>query len=131
MRAPIILPTILFLSMSAPVRADFAMLPSEKGDALPASKASETPKLAEKRPKTRAERKPIRARGFGNRIPLSFAIRQIVPPPIKVKFSREADRGALVDWRGGRAWPSVLRDAVRPLGLGVVLRQNVVSVTPR
>ncbi|ATQ70904.1 hypothetical protein CQW49_23275 (plasmid) [Methylosinus trichosporium OB3b] len=80
-------------------------------------------------PKVRGELKPTAARGFGNQIPLAFAIRQIVPPPIKVRFARDVDRGALVDWRGGRAWPSVLRDALRPLGLRVVARQGVVSIT--
>lgn len=131
MRATTILPILLFLCMPVPVNADFAMLQSEKGDTPPATAASAPPKLVAKGQKTRRELKPPRARGFGNRIPLSFAIRQIVPSPVKVRFAREDDRGALVDWRGGRPWPSVLREAVRPLGLRAVVRQNIVSVTPR
>jgi hypothetical protein len=131
MRAPIILPILLFSSITTPADADFVMLQSEKGDASPGRTAAEPSKPTEKRPKVRREPKPIPARGFGNQIPLSFAIRQIVPPPIKVRFARESDRGALVDWRGGRAWPSVLRDAIRPLGLRAVVRQSVVSITHR
>jgi hypothetical protein len=131
MRAPIILPILLSLSASTPADADFAMLPFDNANASPPQTAAEPPGSAEKMPKARGEPKPTAARGFGNQIPLSFAIRQIVPPPIKVRFAREVDRGALVDWRGGRAWPSVLRDAIRPLGLRVVARQGVVSITHR
>lgn len=133
MRAPIILPILLFMTMSTPAGADFAMLPSEKGEASPAPTAADTPRPTEKRAKLRREPKPkpTPARGFGNQIPLSFAIRQIVPATVKVRFAREADRDALVDWRGGRAWTSVLRDAVRPLGLRAVVRERVVSITNR
>jgi len=131
MRAPIILPILLFMTMSTAADADFAMLPSEKGGASPAPTAAELPRRAEKRLKVRREPKPTPARGFGNQIPLSFAIRQIVPATVKVRFAREADRNALVDWRGGRAWPSVLRDAIRPLGFRAIVRERQVSITHR
>ncbi|WP_036288535.1 hypothetical protein [Methylosinus sp. PW1] len=133
MRAPIILPILLIVTMSTPADADFAMLPSEKGEASPAPPAGDTPRPTEKRAKLRREPKPTPApaRGFGKQIPLSFAIRQIVPSTVTVRFAHEADRNALVDWRGGRAWPSVLGDAIRSLGLRAIVRERVVSITHR
>ncbi len=131
MRAPIILPILLFMTMSTAADADFSMLPSEKGEDSPAPPTAVPLRRVEKRAKIRKEPKPIAARGFGNQVPLSFAIRQIVPATVKVRFTRETDRSAIVDWRGGRAWPSVLRDAIHPLGLRALVRERVVSITHR
>lgn len=68
------------------------------------------------------------ARGFGAQIPLEFAVRQIVPSQLKVIYGAGADHKALVDWQGGKAWKLVLKDALRPLGLGIRLRANSVSI---
>jgi hypothetical protein len=145
MRASAVLllfPTLFLICPHRSAKADFALLPSEQA-AVSASPTSSdraphagTPKHAaslssKKSEKSHSTSKLPVARGFGRSIPLSFAVRQIVPSPLKVTFAREADRSALVDWRGGRPWPSVLREAVRPLGLRVVVRAKVVSVAPR
>ena len=66
--------------------------------------------------------------GFGKRIPLSFAVRQIVPPAVKVTYGPGADPEALVDWRGGHGWNRVLRDAVKPLGLRLVMTHMAVEI---
>ena len=66
--------------------------------------------------------------GFGKRIPLSFAVRQIVPPAVKVTYGPSADPDALVDWRGGQGWNRVLFDAVKPLGLRLVMTHMAVEI---
>jgi hypothetical protein len=66
--------------------------------------------------------------GFGTRIPLSFAVRQIVPRAVKVTYGPGADPNALVDWKGGQAWNRVLFDAVKPLSLRLVLSRTAVEI---
>ena len=66
--------------------------------------------------------------GFGNRIPLSFAVRQIVPPAVKVTYGPGADPDALVDWKGGQGWNRVLLNAVKPLGLRLVMTHMAVEI---
>jgi hypothetical protein len=68
------------------------------------------------------------AYGFGNRIPLSFAVRQIVPAAVEVTYGPGADPNALVDWKGGQAWNRVLLDAVKPLGLRLVMARMAVEI---
>jgi hypothetical protein len=66
--------------------------------------------------------------GFGDRIPLSFAVRQIVPPAVKVTYGPGADPNAPVDWKGGQAWNRVLSEAVKPLGLRLVISRMAVEI---
>ncbi len=68
------------------------------------------------------------AEGFGNQVPLSFAVRQIVPKAVKVTYGPGADPASLVDWKGGQAWNSVLLDAVRPLGLRLAMTYMAVEI---
>jgi hypothetical protein len=68
------------------------------------------------------------ARGFGDRVPLSFAVRQIVPATINVTYGAGVDPGALVDWRGGRSWRVVLADALKPLGLRAVFAATAIEI---
>ena len=69
------------------------------------------------------------ARGFGHDVPLSFAMRQIVPDGVRVAYGPDVDQDAIVDWVGGRPWDSVVRSTVSPLGLHAVIRGQVVSLT--
>ena len=140
---PIFMIPALFCSTA--VRADFAMLPpppqaptaatalappADSSPALPAPPVATPIALhpaasSSDRPARKAnEHTPQIALGFGEQIPLSFAVRQIVPQTVTLHFSRAADRDALVDWHGGRRWPSVLRDAIRPLGLRLSVRHH-------
>ena len=57
--------------------------------------------------------------GFGDHVPLSFACRQIVPKIYKVGYGPSVDSNALVDWKGGQTWPTVLGRAIKPLGLHI------------
>ena len=68
------------------------------------------------------------AAGFGDQIPLSFAVRQIVPSDVRVTYGPGADPNARVDWKGGAGWNRVLLDAVKPLGLHLVMTSLAVEI---
>jgi hypothetical protein len=68
------------------------------------------------------------AAGFGDRIPLSFAVRQIVPSDVRVTYGSGADPNAHVNWKGGEGWNRVLLAAVKPLGLRLVMTSLAVEI---
>ena len=68
------------------------------------------------------------AYGFGDQIPLSFAVRQIVPPTVKVTYGPGTDPNSLVDWKGGQTWNRVLLGTVKPLGLRVIFTHTAVEI---
>jgi hypothetical protein len=68
------------------------------------------------------------AYGFGKSVPLAFACRQIVPYAVKITYGPGADQAVLVDWKGGDTWNHVLRDAVEPLGLHLVMTTMAVEI---
>ncbi len=137
MPSRIIMTIIVLLAPFTPALADFAMLPqddpptSQNSSDSPPADPSQRPaatKLPDKRNLPPAGHKIPLAVGFGEKVPLSFAVRQIVPPSLKVKYGDEAKSDAVVDWQGGREWPVVLRAAVRPLGLRVTVHGKSVSI---
>lgn len=69
------------------------------------------------------------ASGFGRHVPLSFAVRQIVPPNLHVIYANGIDSGVVVDWTGGQAWSAVLTRAVTPLGLRVQVSPTTVTIS--
>ncbi len=69
------------------------------------------------------------ARGFGRQVPLSFAIRQIVPSKVKVVLAADVNLDDLVDWDGARAWVEALRAAVLPLNLRVSVTPMTVTIS--
>jgi hypothetical protein len=60
--------------------------------------------------------------------PLAFACRQIVPSAVRITYGPGADQAVLVDWKGGDTWNHVLRDAVQPLGLHLVMTTMAVEI---
>ena len=68
------------------------------------------------------------AKGFGDDIPLRFAVRQIVPKTVRVVYGPGTSPDALVTWKGGQGWNWVLFHAVRPLGLRLVLTPMAVEI---
>jgi hypothetical protein len=68
------------------------------------------------------------ARGFGDNVPLAFACRQIVPPAVKVTIGPGASPQMLVSWKGGDTWNNVLHDAVKPIGLRLVMTYMAVEI---
>ena len=139
MRRPtLVLPTVVLLFAHA-AKADFVVI-SPEPPAFPQPRAAvvapndaSSPGAsgsAESVPDQTTPEKPRfkMAYGFGNEVPLSFACRQIVPPAVKVTYGPGADPHALVDWKGGRTWNHVLRDAVQPLGLHLVMTWMEVEI---
>lgn len=80
--------------------------------------------------KARAAKALAPAVGFGDAVPLKYAVLQIVPTTWRVAYGPGVDQDREVDWRGGKPWDESLRDAVRPLKLRVVLRGGVVQLVP-
>ena len=139
MRRPLlVVPTVLLLFAHA-AKADFVVTSPEppaarqsqatvvapNNDSLPAATGS-----AELVPdQARPDRPRFKlAYGFGNAVRLSFACKQIVPPAVKVTFGPGADPHALVNWKGGDTWNHVLRSAVQPLGLHLVMTWMAVEI---
>lgn len=111
-------------------RAEFQLAGS--GTSMPA--AQPAPSVPERddppaHPSAPARTGPGVAQGFGHQVPLAFAVRQIVPASVKVRFGDGIDpEDLLVDWKGGRPWPDVLRSTLRPPGLLVTFRPSAVLI---
>jgi hypothetical protein len=120
MRISIILTAITTITLIPTARADFAITGMPAPGPIVQSTPDNSPDPASRRFKL--------AHGFGHRIPLSFAVRQIVPPTVKVTYGPGADPNALVEWRGGQGWNHVLLDAVKPLGLRLVMSHLAVEI---
>jgi hypothetical protein len=123
MRSSMILTVLAATTLGAAARADFVItsMPQAPGP----------PTIVQANPDNSPDPSSTRfkmAYGFGDQIPLSFAVRQIVPPAVRVTYGPGADRNALVDWKGGQAWNRVLLDAVKPLGLRLVMTHMAVEI---
>jgi hypothetical protein len=68
------------------------------------------------------------AQGFGDHVPIRFAVRQIVPRAVTVTYGPGVDPDAVVDWKGGQGWNWVLFRAVHPLGLHLVMTHMAVEI---
>lgn len=141
MRKLTLLTILGLLGAGGSARADFAFLSAEPPivpasaraaaaplDIRPAAALDEPPAQPDARRKTTRLRAPLVAHGFGDQVPLSFAVRQIVPRSIKVTFGPGADDTALVDWRGGKQWRLVLGEAIAPLGLRLSLQAQSLTI---
>lgn len=57
---------------------------------------------------------PARAEGWANDVPVTLALKQVVPSGWTVRLDktdgRSLDENRLVSWKGGRAWPVVLSE---------------------
>jgi len=114
-----------------PANAEFVMVsqPAAEIDARdPAPAANLRPKSASPTLRRPAPQ-PVVA-GFGDQVPLSFAVRQIVPARFQVAFGETVDSDTPVDWKGGKPWRPTLSDAVRPLGLTVSVVGATVKIQP-
>ena len=101
------------------------------GPAVSPLPAPEPPASPSDRPPRQVHRPagPAIAQGFGTQVPLVFAARQIVPHGFKIAFGADLDAGSLlVDWKGGRPWPDVLRATLLPAGLQVTFHPGTVLI---
>ncbi len=55
--------------------------------------------------------------GFGDKVPLTIAIQQILPQGYGYTLGDGVDAGQLVSWRGGRPWSVVMQDMLGSSGL--------------
>ena len=127
-------PTIILIFFSLAnhsARADFVIRNDPaSGKVASASQAaagvvSDEPHIdrGDRRPSRRLKPTVVQPRsveGFGDRVPLSFACRQIVPAQIRVSYGAGVDPGTPVTWTGGDTWTLVLRRAIEPLGFHMV-----------
>jgi len=113
----------------APAKADFLMLSTPDA---PAPHESEPPgplpKPKRHSPKTHFAPPEPALSGFGDQVPLTFAVRQIVPAHFQVAYADAVNKDAPVDWKGGKPWRATLADAVRPLGLVVTVSGSKVRI---
>ena len=139
LKSPVMI--LSFLAMCVGARAEFALLPAssptsppqaaaDAGAPSPKSPAHQAAKRHNRRPDRHLAPDPLTARGFGSKVPLAFAVRQIVPATINVSFAPGADQDALVDWQGGKRWNIVLTEAIRPLGLELKRHQAAAVIAP-
>ena len=118
-------------AIAAPARADFQISPA-LGDATQGMRAAPRPIVLSPTLLGLMHRPPPAtpiAIGFGRQVPLAFAVRQIVPAGVKTTFGPGVDQAAIVDWTGGGPWIGVLRMAIQPLGLRLVVGWMTVSIT--
>ena len=132
-RSPILLLALVMLDPFTSASTALAAFAMSGPGVSPAPEAVGVPPRPEPtdqaRPATRPSGPPV-AYGFGHQVPLSFAVRQIVPKGVKVSFGQHFDAETIaVDWKGGRPWPDVLRSTLRPLGLHVTFRPGAVLIT--
>ena len=129
MRAPLPFLVLASLIVCAPAQAEFLMMSTPDASAPDAS--------ASAAPHPKPKRRPLKAlvppaepalSGFGDQVPLSFAVRQIVPPHFQVAYADAVQQDAPVDWKGGEPWRATLADAVRPLGLIVTVSGPKVTI---
>jgi hypothetical protein len=123
---------LILVPLGAPAaRADFVApasrstapaLPSTAPDAPVAAPSEASSPAASMEPRFKI------AQGFGDHVPLSFAVRQIVPRAVRVTYGPGADPDVLVEWKGGEGWNRVLFRAVHPLGLRLVMTYMAVQI---
>ena len=68
------------------------------------------------------------AHGFGRGVPLAFAVRQVVPTRVRVTYGSGVNTAQPVTWEGGKPWDDVLRAAITPLGLHLVMSHMAVKI---
>lgn len=100
-------PQLLSLPTGAPVASPPAMLPASA--AAPATRAGTV-------------------EGFADKVPLTVALRQILPKGVMFSVADDVDVATQVSWRGGRAWQPVLDDMLAAAGLKAVYSPSMVLV---
>ena len=131
----LVLTALVSLIMAAHARAEFVVKtaqPARVSDLAPQPAAAAAPETSaeghEELPPQPAKPRFKMAYGFGKGVPLAFACRQIVPNAVRITYGPGADQAALVNWKGGDTWNHVLRDAVQPLGLHLVMTTMAVEI---
>ena len=122
--------------IAAPLaHAEFIVRTAQPTVSAPPPALVQTPRAANDQPSDPGPSSPAKpaprfkmAYGFGHDVPLGFACRQIVPRAVHITYGPGADPEAAVSWKGGDTWNRVLRDAVSPLGLHLVMTTMAVEI---
>jgi len=69
--------------------------------------------------------------GFANDVPLSVALRQILPNNIGFSVAQDISLGTLVSWQGGAPWRDVLKNMLSSKNLTIKEDGNIVHVVHR
>jgi hypothetical protein len=107
---------LLLQSMPVNFKIDGVPPPAENQVPLPLA-APDTLGIGSPAPRPVAQWHAPDAIGFGQNVPLAFAIRQITPRWVNVSYCDGVNSQQPVSWRGGRPWNQVLGDVLTPLGL--------------
>ena len=106
---------------------DFQIAPGQQGRAADAIESGR-PSTPRGRDEIVSETRYNIARGFGNQVPVGFAVRQIVPAPFRVAMQMDLDPAITVSWTGGRPWNQVLWSALHARGLHMTVVRDVVTI---
>ena len=120
---------LLTLTFTTPAMADFRLQADVQVPAPPVPARDSDRGQPDKMVRTPVSNHFRTARGFGQEVPLDFAVRQIVPATMLVRFGKGVDPTSVVTWKGDAAWNRVLASAVRPLGLLVITGTTTVLIT--
>ncbi len=121
------------LGVMTSANAEFVMVspPAAETVAIPAPPATAPIRPRPKpHPKIRPPAPDPAVTGFGDEVPLSFAVRQIVSARFQVAFGETVNPDASVDWKGGKPWRPTLAETIRPLGLTVSVVGATVTIQP-
>lgn len=69
--------------------------------------------------------------GYGQDVPLSFAVKQIVPPNYGIFFAEGVDTSKRISWVGGGTWAQVLDRTLSSEGLSAEIVGDRVIITGR
>ena len=79
--------------------------------------------------KTKKKMVPV-IEGFGNNLPLSIALKQIVPNGTDIIFDDMVDvNSTMLSWQGGKAWDMVLKEALAQKSLIAIIRNDRVIIS--
>ncbi len=67
--------------------------------------------------------------GFGEDVPLSVALQQVIPQNYNHTIDPQMAQGKKVSWQGGKQWPDVLDDMIQPLGMQARIQGGDVVIT--
>ena len=67
-------------------------------------------------------------RGFADNVPLSVALRQVLPQEVGFSVAQDVSLGTLVSWKGGAPWRQVMKDMLLPVGLAIKEQGQLVQV---
>ncbi len=95
-------------------------------ESAPASQEAAFSTLAKEKSKTPHD--DVVVKGFADRVPLSVALRQVLPPEIGFSVAQDVSLGTPVSWRGGAPWRQVLKDMLSPSGLTMREQGQMVHV---